>query len=105
APGERGEYRIKACLGGDVGLDDEIAVEAFGERLDALAERLALIGKGQPGALAMQRLGDAPGEGAIIGDAHDEPLFPGQQAQSLTPSPRSAARERERAGPHLGSSS
>ena len=79
-PVEVVEHRIEALFVGNIGVDDEIAVEAFGERLHALAERLALIGESQPGARSVQRLGDAPGERAIIGDAHDEPLLPGHCA-------------------------
>ena len=88
ALGEAGEHRIEACFGGDVGLDDEVAVEAFRERPNPPAERVALIGERKPGVLTVQCPGDAPGERSLIRHAHDEPLLPGHQAHSLSPSPR-----------------
>ena len=94
------EHRIEARLGGDVGLDDDIAVEAFRERPHALAQCVALVGEGEPGAVVVQCLGDAPGERAVIGDAHDEPLLPGHHAHFLSLRRRRGARDR--AGPHLG---
>ncbi len=49
---------------------------SFGrQRLHALAQRLALIGEGQFGALRGQRLGDAPGDGVVVGDPHDQAAF------------------------------
>lgn len=47
-----------------------------GQRLDTLLERFALIGEGNLGALIGQRLGNAPGNGMLIGDAHDEAALP-----------------------------
>ena len=50
---------------------------AFGERQGAAAEGATLIGEGKLGALAVQHAGDAPGDRAIVGDAHDQSaLFP-----------------------------
>ena len=45
------------------------------QRLDALLERVALIGEGQRRALRGGRLGDAPGDRAVVGDAHDQPAL------------------------------
>ena len=56
----------------DVAGQHQFDAERFRQRLDALAERLALIGEGELGALRGQRLGDAPGDRMIIGDAHDQ---------------------------------
>src|SRR5690606_1052057 len=50
----------------------EIRAEFCGERLHPLAERLALIGEGEFGALRGELLGDAPGDGVIVRDPHDE---------------------------------
>ena len=46
-----------------------------GQRLDALLDRVALIGEGDFRALAAQGLGDAPGDRAIIRNPHDEAAF------------------------------
>ena len=51
ALGEAGEHRIEARLGGHVGLDHEIAADAFGQRPHPPAQRLALIGEGELGAV------------------------------------------------------
>ena len=53
---------------GSTGVD----AERLRQRLDALAERLALIGEGKLGAMRLQRLRNAPGDRMIIGDAHDQ---------------------------------
>ena len=42
------------------------------ETLKAIAEGITLIGEGQFGALSGQLLGDAPGYGILVGDAHDK---------------------------------
>jgi len=60
---------------GDIAGDDEACAEFVGERFDSLLDRLALVGERQFGALCGTRLGDAPGDGTVVGDAHDEPAF------------------------------
>jgi hypothetical protein len=42
------------------------------ERLDPLAERLALIREGELRAMRRERLGDAPGDRVVIRDPHDQ---------------------------------
>ena len=37
------------------------------------------VGEGQFGTLGARGLGDAPGDGAVIGDAHDKTLLAGHQ--------------------------
>ena len=46
--------------------------ERLGQRQRAAAESAALIGEGEFGALAREHAGDAPGDRAVVGDAHDE---------------------------------
>ena len=46
--------------------------KAAGQRFDPFAERFALIGEGEFRALIGERLGDAPGDRMVIGDAHDQ---------------------------------
>ena len=55
--------------------------ETFGERAHALAQRLALIGEGELGALGGERLGDAPGDRMVVGDAHHEAALAAHQAR------------------------
>ena len=55
--------------------------DAFGERAHALFQRFALIGEGELGARVMGGLGDAPGDGAIVGDAHDQAALACQNAR------------------------
>ncbi len=67
-----GEHRIDRGDVLDVAGQDDLAADRFGERLDPPAERLALIGEGKLGAVRGQRLGDAPGDRMIVGDAHHQ---------------------------------
>ena len=64
----------------DVAGHHEVGAERLGQRLDALAERLALVGEGEFGALGRQRLGDAPGDRVVVGDPHDEAALAAHQA-------------------------
>ena len=57
---------------GHVAMADDEGVELLGERTDALLQRVALIGEGEVGARRAGRLGDAPGDGTVVGEAHDE---------------------------------
>src|SRR5262249_7238790 len=69
---ERGESVVEARLVGDVAIDHEIAADAFGERLHALAEGIALISEGELGPLCMNGLRDWPGDRAVVSDAHNK---------------------------------
>ena len=60
----------------DIGLFDDRGADRLGERHGAAAESAALIGEGKLGALAVQHAGDAPGDRAVVGDAHHQPLLP-----------------------------
>src|SRR6185503_17447331 len=64
----------------DVAVDQEGGAQLLGERAHPLLHRLALIGKGQLGALPGERLGDPPGERAVVGEAHDQPALSFHQA-------------------------
>ncbi|GAA0007588.1 hypothetical protein BRDID11002_75940 [Bradyrhizobium diazoefficiens] len=46
-----------------------------GERLDALLQRIALIGEGELGARCVACLGDTPGDRAVVGNAEDHPAL------------------------------
>src|SRR6185312_12853245 len=56
------ENAADALLVGYVAVHHDLAVDAVGERTDALAQRVALEGEGELGALRMHRLGDAPSD-------------------------------------------
>ena len=56
-----------------------------GQRRHPLAERLALIGEGEFRPVLGQRLGDAPGDRVIVGDAHDEAALPLHQTRHASP--------------------
>ncbi len=84
AVGNRREGAIEAGLVGHVALDQELAADTLCERLHALAERLALEGEGQFGTLLAYRLGNAPGERSLVGDAHDEPVLSGHERLHFT---------------------
>ena len=57
---------------GHVAMAGDMRAELGGERLDPLLEGIALIGERELGALRGAGLGDAPGDRAVVGDAHDE---------------------------------
>ena len=70
-----GKGRVQRGVVIHVDIDQKIRTKAGRQRLNPLAEGIALIGKGQLCALIGQRLGDAPGDRAVIRDPHDETAF------------------------------
>ena len=69
---QAGEQPVEALLALDVGLLDDLRAQLLDHRQHALAEGRALVGEGHLGAGGVQRLRDAPGDRAIVGDAHDQ---------------------------------
>ncbi len=67
---------------GDVAVTHDDPVELLRQRSHALFERLALEREGQFGAGGPRRLGDAPGDGSVVGEAHDEATTAGQHGRS-----------------------
>ncbi len=78
------EHGVDACHVGDVAIAGDFGAELGSQRLDPLAESVALIGQRELGALAGQRLGDTPGDRTVVGDAHDEAALAGHQALSTS---------------------
>jgi len=78
-----GEQRIEAGGVGDVAGQHQGCAHALGERPDPLAERVALVGQDELGAVLRHRPGDPPGERAIIGDPEDQPLLARHQRHGL----------------------
>ena len=72
---ELGKGCIERPLFGDIAIDDRRRIERRDQRNNALLEGLALIGEREFCAGLMQRRRDAPGNGAIVRDAHDEAPF------------------------------
>jgi hypothetical protein len=64
------EGGVDALVGADVAGQDQRRAEALGQRADAAAERLAVIGEGEAGPLRRTGGGDPPGERALVGDPH-----------------------------------
>src|ERR1700733_1828569 len=67
-------------VAGHVEGDNDGGPQALGERLHALLQLVVKVGEGERGAFAMHRLRDAPGNGAVGGDANDERALAGEKA-------------------------
>ena len=75
-----GEQRIERGQVGDVAVGDDGGLQRLGQGDDALLERFALIGERQLGAGFGKALGDAPCDGALVGDTHDKAALALHQA-------------------------
>ena len=73
------EDRVDRRAVGDVAMADDMAAELLRQRLDPLLQGVALIGEGELGAGIRRRLGDTPGDRAVVGDAHDETALAPQE--------------------------
>ena len=78
---ERGKNSIDGRNVLDVAGHQHGRADGFGERLDALQQRIALISEGQLGAVGAQHLGDAPGDRVVVGDPHDQAAFSVHQSR------------------------
>ena len=67
---------------GDIAGEHVLGADVYGERLDPLFQGVALIGEGQFSTLGGARFGDAPGDGPVVGDAHDQAALSGHQSAS-----------------------
>src|SRR6185436_2854465 len=74
APGgaDRLEHRFELAVDGDVERQEERRLELAGERLDVRARLVVEIGDRDLGTELAERLGAAPGDRAVVGDADDE---------------------------------
>ncbi len=72
----------------DVGIAFHVAGQGdgtaqFGGRFfDPGLQLVVLVGKGKFGAFPVHRLGDAPGDGTVAGDSHDQGAFAGEKAHN-----------------------
>ena len=69
---QRLEHRVDRVEVLDVAGQHQLRADALGQRLDAFAQRFALVGEGELGAMRVQRARNAPGDRIVVGDAHDE---------------------------------
>src|SRR5262249_43355345 len=82
--GDGGEYRVDAGIVGDVAGNDEVDTDGLCEWRHPLAERVALVGESQFGAVGGNSARDPPGDRPFVGDAHDQAALAGHQAALLT---------------------
>jgi hypothetical protein len=75
-----GEDGVDAGEIGHVAMAGDDRAEFGRKRLDALLESVALVGQRKLGALRGAGLRDAPGNGAVVCHAQDEPALAGQKA-------------------------
>ena len=106
---ERLEDRVDRGAVLDVARQHQRCADLVGQRLDAPAERFALIGEGELGAVLGEFLRDAPGDRMIVGDAHDKAALALHQSVhaaiphagvALEDERRVGAAEAERIGQH-----
>jgi hypothetical protein len=57
-------------------MADDMGAQFRRQRLDALLQRIALIGEGEFGAVVVGSLGDAPGDRSVVRDAQTRPRLP-----------------------------
>ena len=76
---DRREGRVHRGHVGDVAGNDDLGAQFGSERLDALLERIALVGEGELRALGGTGLGDTPGDGPVVGNPHDEAALASHQ--------------------------
>ena len=69
------EQRVQAGLVANVAGQHDIAAELSGQRIDPLFQRITLIGERQFRPGLGQGPGNAPGDGFVIGKAHDQPTL------------------------------
>ena len=74
-----GKDRVHARFVVDVAGQDVGGAHLIGQRLHPLQQRLTLIGEGEGGTLGRGRPRDAPGDGAVVGDAHDQAALAGHK--------------------------
>ena len=72
------------------------------QRLDALLQRIALVGEGNVGALGAAGPGDAPGQRAVVGDAQDQTALAAHETRGFRHNPPQTAGIRPTASYGIG---
>ena len=70
---------------GDIAMAEHLRADLLRQRLDALLQRVALVGEGNVGALGAAGLGDAPGERPVVGDPQDQAALAAHRDPRLPP--------------------
>src|SRR5262245_7611442 len=70
-----------------VAVANHEAIHLLGQRLNPLLESVALIGEGEIGALGSAGTGNAPGDRAVVGHAHDQAAFTTHQTRNVRHTP------------------
>ena len=73
------EHRLHLALDADVERHDDRRLELARQRLDEFLGLVVQIGDRELGAERAERLGAAPGDGLIVGDADDQPSLAFEQ--------------------------
>ncbi len=73
---ERRENFLDLFVFGDIARQDDFRADAFRQRPHALFQNFPGESKRQFRALSMKRLGNRPGDAALIGHAKDRRLLP-----------------------------
>ena len=92
-----GKGGVERGIVGNIDVDHKIGTHALRERLEPLAEGVALIGEGEFGPRLRTRLGDAPRDRAFVSHAHHEPALSCQHTHRHITLPMGAPR---RAAPY-----
>ena len=80
---DRPEDAVDALVVGDVARHHRVRANRLRQGPHALSQRFSLKGEAEFGALGMGGAGDAPGDGPVIGDTHDESALAGHKAFAI----------------------
>ena len=69
------EHLLGLAFDHDVERHEDRRLQRLGQRLDVLPGLFVQIGDGEVGAQRAKRLGAAPGDGLVVGDADDQALL------------------------------
>jgi hypothetical protein len=83
-------------------MTDHQRADFRGERLDALAQRVTLIGQADVGALSAACPGDTPAKRAVVGDAEHETALATHQTRSFRHGAPDSANRRPEAPYDIG---
>ena len=81
------EHRVDGRGIGHVAMAEHTRADLLRQRLDALLERIALIGEGNVGALGAAGLGDAPGQRPVVGDPQDQTALAAHETRGFRHNP------------------
>ncbi len=80
---QHAKHFLQLGIVADVAGQDQARADAFRQRTHALSLRLALIGEGEFRAVRGECARNAPSDGMIVRDAHDEALSSRHQPAGL----------------------